>query len=74
MTCCTSALHWIDVLYNSVRRTSGGVADAAAFLADRRGPPFMQEAMGGQAGSGGQRPSGKALRRALRSAGTRGGL
>ena len=37
MTCRTSALNWLDVLYNSVRKTPGGVVDAAAFLADRRG-------------------------------------
>ncbi len=29
MTCRTSALNWLDVLYNSVRKTPGGVADAA---------------------------------------------
>ncbi|MGX9191496.1 hypothetical protein [Stenotrophomonas sp. Ker107b] len=45
MTCRTSALNWIDVLYNSVRKTPGGVADAAAFLADRRGKTMHPETL-----------------------------
>jgi len=45
MTCRTSALNWIDVLYNSVRNTPGGVADAAAFLADRRGKTMHPETL-----------------------------
>ncbi len=45
MTCRTSALNWLDVLYNSVRKTPGGVVDAAAFLADRRGKSMHPETL-----------------------------
>ncbi|MEN5069484.1 hypothetical protein [Stenotrophomonas sp. TWI1183] len=45
MTCRTSALNWIDVLYNSVSRTPGGLADAAAFLADRCGKTMHPETL-----------------------------
>lgn len=45
MTCRTSALSWLDVLYNSVRKTPGGVADAAAYLADRRGKSMHPETL-----------------------------
>lgn len=30
MTCRTSPLNWLDVLYNAVRETPGGVQAAAA--------------------------------------------
>jgi len=45
MPCRTSALNWLDVLYNSVRKTPGGVVDAAAFLADRRGKSMHPETL-----------------------------
>lgn len=45
MTCRTSALNWLDVLYNSVRKTPGGVVDAAAYLADRRGKTMHPETL-----------------------------
>lgn len=45
MTCRTSALNWLDVLYTSVRKTPGGVVDAAAFLADRRGKSMHPETL-----------------------------
>ena len=45
MTCRTSNLSWLDVLYNSVRKTPGGVADAAAYLADRRGKTMHPETL-----------------------------
>ncbi len=45
MTCRTSSLNWLDVLYNSVRKTPGGVADAAAYLADRRGKSMHPETL-----------------------------
>jgi len=38
-------LNWLDVLYNSVRKTPGGVADAAAYLADRRGKSMHPETL-----------------------------
>lgn len=45
MTCRTSNLSWLDVLYNSVRKTPGGVVDAAAYLADRRGKTMHPETL-----------------------------
>ncbi|WP_258223451.1 hypothetical protein [Stenotrophomonas sp. HMWF023] len=38
-------MNWLDVLYNSVRKTPGGVADAAAYLADRRGKSMHPETL-----------------------------
>lgn len=45
MTCRTSALNWIDVLYNSVRETPGGVQAAAAYLTQRRGKSMHPETL-----------------------------
>jgi len=45
MTCRTSALNWLDVLYNAVRETPGGVVAAAAYLAQRRGKSMHPEAL-----------------------------
>ncbi|AWH49944.1 hypothetical protein C1925_12705 [Stenotrophomonas sp. SAU14A_NAIMI4_5] len=38
-------MNWLDVLYNSVRKTPGGVADAAAYLPDRRGKSMHPETL-----------------------------
>uniref|UniRef100_UPI003341AC11 hypothetical protein n=1 Tax=Castellaniella defragrans TaxID=75697 RepID=UPI003341AC11 len=45
MTCRYSNTDWLDVLYNSVRRTSGGVVDAARFLTERRGRNIHPESL-----------------------------
>ncbi len=45
MTCRTSPLNWLDVLYNAVRETPGGVVAAAAYLAQRRGKTMHPEAL-----------------------------
>lgn len=45
MTCRYSNTDWLDVLYNSVRRTSGGVSDAARFLTERRGRNIHPESL-----------------------------
>ncbi|MFM0646886.1 hypothetical protein PQR14_21390, partial [Paraburkholderia bryophila] len=45
MTCRYSGIDWLDVLYTSIRRTPGGVADAAAFLANRRGKNITTESL-----------------------------
>lgn len=45
MTCRYSNIDWLDVLYNSVRRTSGGVVDAARFLTERRGRNIHPESL-----------------------------
>lgn len=45
MTCRYSNTDWLDVLYNSVRRTQGGVADAARFLTERRGRSIHTESL-----------------------------
>lgn len=45
MTCRLSSLDWLDVLYTSVRNTRGGVADAARFLAERRGKKIHAESL-----------------------------
>lgn len=45
MTCRYSNTDWLDVLYNSVRRTSGGVVDAARFLTERRGRGIHAESL-----------------------------
>lgn len=45
MTCNYSELHWRDVLYNDVRKTDGGLQDAARFLTDRRGVSIHPEAL-----------------------------
>ncbi|MEW9584316.1 phage regulatory CII family protein [Paraburkholderia sp. DGU8] len=45
MTCRYSGTEWLDVLYTSVRDTPGGVADAAAFLANRRGKNIGSESL-----------------------------
>lgn len=45
MTCRYSGTDWLDVLYTSVRDTPGGVADAAAFLANRRGKSIGTESL-----------------------------
>lgn len=45
MTCRYSNTDWLDVLYNSVRRTPGGVVDAARFLTERRGRAIHPESL-----------------------------
>lgn len=45
MTCRYSNTDWLDVLYNSVRRTPGGVVDAARFLTERRGRSIHPESL-----------------------------
>lgn len=45
MTCRYSGTEWLDVLYTSVRNTPGGVADAANFLALRRGKSITSESL-----------------------------
>ncbi|CAN7398644.1 phage regulatory CII family protein [Paraburkholderia terricola] len=45
MTCRYSGTDWLDVLYTSVRNTPGGVADAAAFLTNRRGKGIGTESL-----------------------------
>lgn len=45
MTCRYSLTEWTDVLYVSVRKTPGGVADAAAFLTHRRGRSIHTESL-----------------------------
>ncbi|WP_184852673.1 phage regulatory CII family protein [Paraburkholderia tropica] len=45
MTCRYSGAEWLDVLYTSVRNTKGGVADAAAFLTNRRGRNIGTESL-----------------------------
>jgi hypothetical protein len=45
MTCRYSGTEWLDVLYTSVRNTPGGVADAAAFLTNRRGKSIGTESL-----------------------------
>lgn len=45
MTCRTHAMSWLDVLYNDVRRTPGGLVDAATFLATRRGKSLHTETL-----------------------------
>lgn len=45
MTLHYSNTDWLDVLYNSVRRTPGGVVDAARFLTDRRGRSIHPESL-----------------------------
>ncbi|MYZ41398.1 hypothetical protein EYW45_00260 [Achromobacter sp. KS-M25] len=45
MTCRYSNTNWLDVLYMSVRRTKGGVADAARFLTERRGKSIHPESL-----------------------------
>lgn len=45
MTCRYTSTDWLDVLYNCVRRTSGGVVDAARFLTERRGKNIHPESL-----------------------------
>lgn len=45
MTCRYSGTDWLDVLYTAVRDTRGGVNDAAAFLANRRGKSIHTESL-----------------------------
>lgn len=45
MTCRYSNTDWLDVLYNSVRRTQGSVTDAARFLTERRGKSIHPESL-----------------------------
>lgn len=45
MTCYLSPAEWRDVLYNAVRNAPGGVAAAAAFLAQRRGRSMHTETL-----------------------------
>ncbi|MGO3842522.1 MAG: hypothetical protein ACTJHY_07795 [Alcaligenes pakistanensis] len=45
MTCKYSNTDWLDVLYNSVRKTPGGVVDAALFLTERRGRGIHPESL-----------------------------
>jgi len=45
MTRRYSNANWLDVLYTSVRDTSGGVVEAAAYLTNRRGRSITSEAL-----------------------------
>lgn len=45
MTCHYLNSNWLDVLYSDVRRTQGGVADAARFLTERRGRSIHPESL-----------------------------
>ncbi|MFY2060174.1 hypothetical protein ACOTCB_23270 [Achromobacter xylosoxidans] len=45
MTSRLNSHHWLDVLYNDVRRTAGGVKDAALFLSERRGKQIHYESL-----------------------------
>lgn len=45
MTSRLHAYHWLDVLYNDVRRTPGGVKGAAKFLGERRGKSIHYESL-----------------------------
>ncbi len=45
MTCKYSNTDWLDVLYNSVRKTPGGVVEAARFLTERRGRSIHPESL-----------------------------
>lgn len=45
MTCRYSETEWSDVLYDSVRATPGGVADAADYLTRRRGKSIATETL-----------------------------
>lgn len=45
MTCRYTNTDWLDVLYNCVRRTPGGVIDAAKFLTERRGKSIHPESL-----------------------------
>lgn len=45
MTCSYTNTDWLDVLYISVRRTPGGVVEAARFLTERRGRSIHPESL-----------------------------
>lgn len=45
MTCRLNSHHWLDVLYNDVRSTPGGVKGAATFLSARRGKQIHYESL-----------------------------
>jgi len=45
MTCRTSSINWLDCLYNAVRKTPGGVIEAAKWLTDRRGKSMHPETL-----------------------------
>ncbi|MFK3846634.1 phage regulatory CII family protein [Stenotrophomonas sp. NPDC078853] len=45
MTCRTTSLNWLDCLYNAVRKTPGGVNEAAQWLTDRRGKSIHPETL-----------------------------
>lgn len=45
MTCRHPSHNWLDVLYNDVRSTPGGVKDAASFLTERRGKRIHYESL-----------------------------
>ncbi len=45
MTCRYSETEWSDVLYTSVCKTQGGIADAANFLTRRRGKSISTETL-----------------------------
>lgn len=45
MTSRLNSHHWLDVLYNDVRSTPGGVKDAATFLTERRGKQIHYESL-----------------------------
>lgn len=45
MTCRYSETEWSDVLYDSVRTTPGGIADAADYLTRRRGRSIATETL-----------------------------
>lgn len=45
MTCRHPSHNWLDVLYNDVRSTPGGVKEAALFLTERRGKRIHYESL-----------------------------
>jgi len=45
MTCRSSEINWLDVLYTAVRRAPGGVEAAAQFLSVRRGRSIHRETL-----------------------------
>lgn len=45
MTCHLSQTDWRDVVYNTVRNTSGGVVEAARYLTERRGRSIHPETL-----------------------------
>ncbi|MPS30521.1 MAG: hypothetical protein E2576_14415 [Alcaligenaceae bacterium] len=45
MTCRSSEINWLDVLYTAVRQAPGGVESAARFLSERRGRSIHRETL-----------------------------